>query len=431
MSDANDKNAGKPTGGEKPEETAQSGAQAEYLKPEAGQGPRKPKRPKEPRTIDGTAEEVSEETSADAGTGPVPPVNEPRRPSAMPGLLAAGAAGLGGAVVALAAVWATGMLQGEPDGVVRTDFDARIAALENSSEDGLASLTGKLDELTGRLDAVEQNVSAAAEAPESAAAIVEQLDSLAAETQQLKSALNDTRTTARNMQQRIDEMAEAMPPAGMAEQIGSLDALVKALDLRLASLAPEVEKMEARVVALEEKKDDPDAAARAALGLALANLARAAETPGVFTAELDAVAAFLPEEPALQQLADAAATGVPTRAALEARFPSLAQNIFDAERRAGEDGIWSRFVSNAKSLVTVRRTGEISGETTEAAVARMEERLKVHDLAGAVVEARTLQGPAAEAAAPWLADAEARLQADALVRDLTARVAGQLAKAKG
>ena len=71
---------------------------------------------------------------------------------------------------------------------------------------------------------------------------------------------------------------------------------------------------------------------------------------------------------------------MPTRAALEARFTSVAQDIFSAERHAGEDGWWSRFVANAKSLITVRKTGEISGDTTEAKVARMEERLKVHDL---------------------------------------------------
>ena len=40
----------------------------------------------------------------------------------------------------------------------------------------------------------------------------------------------------------------------------------------------------------------------AALGLALANLARASEGPGSFKAELDAVAAFLPNEPELAGL---------------------------------------------------------------------------------------------------------------------------------
>ena len=89
--------------------------------------------------------------------------------------------------------------------------------------------------------------------------------------------------------------------------------------------------------------------------------------------------------------------------------------------------LWSRFVANAKSLVTIRRTGEISGDTTEAIVARMEERLETGDLAGAVAEGDALQGPARDAAAGWLADARARLEADMLLRDLAARVATRLA----
>ena len=83
------------------------------------------------------------------------------------------------------------------------------------------------------------------------------------------------------------------------------------------------------------------------------------------------------------------------------------------------------------SLVTVRRTGEISGDTTKAVIARMEERLKVHDLSGAVNEAGALQGPAARAAKPWIDDAEARLRTDILVRELSADVAARLAKAGG
>lgn len=428
MSDSDDKNAGGP---QTPPTDAQPDAQAEYLKPEPGERASKARRRKEPPVLDGTAEEVAEDEAAASGSGQTAPdPGESGRPAG-PGFLVAGLAGLGGGAIVLAAVWGAGLLTAGQGDEALAKLAARIEALESGTEAGVQATPGELDALAERLDAVEQKVATAAEAPESAAAIAEQLAALAAETQQLKAALNDTRGTARAMQQRIDEISGNLPPAGIADQVSSLDSLAKALDLRLAAFAPEVEKMESRVAALEEKKDDPDAAARAALGLALANLARAAESPGSFAAELNAVAMFLPDEPELTELSAVAAEGVPTRAALEARFPSLAQSIFDAERRADEDGLWSRFVSNAKSLVTVRRTGEISGDTTEAVVARMEERLKVHDLGGAVAEAETLQGPAGDAAKPWLADAQARLQADKLVRDLSARVAERLAKAKG
>lgn len=434
MSDPHDPDAENAKSGDVPpgeESGIAKDAQAEYLKPGKAKRARKSQDHKESRVLEGRAEEVrgkkpdepksdgpSSQRSSSGGTG-------------MSGILAAGAAGFGGAAIALGLVWALGLVPMGQDGALRTDLDARIEALEAGGDGGIAAVSAKIDALAGRIATVEQNLSAAAASPDSAAAIGARLQTLEGDTQQVKQVLNDTRDTLGSMQQKITGIEANMPPEGIAGQVSGLDSLVKALDLRLASLAPEIDDMETRVVALEAKKEDPDAAARAALGLALANLARAAESPGPFATELDAVAAFLPNEPSLGTLSDAAASGVPTRAALEARFPALVQTVLDAERHAGEDGLWSRFVSNVKSLVTVRRTGEISGDTTKAVIARMEERLKLHDLSGAVNEAGALQGPAAAAAKPWIDDAEARLRTDILVRELSADVAARLAKAGG
>lgn len=428
---SNPNNSGKDgenvSGSEPGEET-----QAEYLKPEGEARQHSARRQKEPRILEGTAEHVSEGAGGNprgerAEKAEVPKV--PRSP--VPLVLAAGIAGLGGAAIALAAVWSVGLPERAGDRDALNAFEQRIAALESGSDTRANEVRATIASLGERIDRLEKDLAAASETPDSAAALRERTDVLAADTQQLKSALNDTRSSIRELEGKVGEISQSLPPAGIANQVGSIDALVRALDLRLAALAPDVQKMEERVAVLEQAEEDPDAAARAALGLALANLARAAESAGSFETELGVVESFLPDEPALGELSEAAAAGVPTRAALEARFSTLAQDIFDAERHAGEDSWWSRFAANAKSLVTIRRTGEISGDTTEAKVARMEERLKVHDLAGAVAEAETLEGPAAEAAAPWIADANDRLRTDRLVRELSARVAEQLAKTRG
>ena len=429
MSDPNgsDKNEKAGTG---PDEGAKE-TQAEYLKPEGGKRQGSTKREKEPRVLEGTAEHVGEESAGSTqSTNESEPKEGPTR-SPLPLVAAAGVAGLGGAAVALAAVWFAGMPQSAGDRDALAGFEQRIGALESGSSENASETGAAIASLSGRIDKLEKDLAAASETPDSAAALREQIETLGTETQQLASALDDTRSSLRDLEQKVSGISESLPPAGIADQVGSIETLVKALDLRLASLAPEVQKMEERVAALEEEKEDPDAAARAALGLALANLARAAEGSGSFETELGAVRTFLPNQPVLENLSEAAAQGVPTRAALEARFTSVAQDIFSAERHAGEDGWWSRFVANAKSLITVRKTGEISGDTTEAKVARMEERLKVHDLEGAVAQAETLEGPAAEAVAPWLSDARDRLETDRLVHELSANVAKQLAKARG
>lgn len=431
MSDPNDSSKDGNRSGSEPGERATE-TQAEYLKPEGEARQHAERRRKEPRILEGTAEHVSEEGAGNTGSERMEKADGPKAArSPFPPVLAAGIAGLGGAAVALAAVWSVGLPPRAGDSAALGAFEQRIDTLESGADARANETSATLASLTARIGGLERDIAAASETPDSAATLRDRVDALAAETQRLDSALNDTRSSMHDLENKVGEMSQSLPPAGIADQVGSIDALVRALDLRLTALAPDVQKMEERVAALEAAEEDPDAAARAALGLALANLARAAESAGSFDTELGVVGRFLPDEPALGGLSEAAAAGVPTRAALEARFPSLAQGIFDAERYADEDGWWSRFAANAKSLVTIRRTGEISGDTTEAKVARMEERLKVHDLAGAVAQAESLEGPAAEAAAPWLADASNRIETDRLVRELSARVAEQLAKTRG
>lgn len=427
MSDSDKEKAPTPEAG-----GADDGApKAEYLKPEAGARDSRPKTPKEPRVLEGKAEEVSEEKSGKAEASAPKTATQERKGGVGSAVLAGGIAGLGGAAIAAAVIWSGVLPIGTREGEGLAALSARIDALETSRDEASSSLAQRIDRLATRIDGAERDIQMVAEAPGSAAENAARFEALDGEVQTLKSALGDTRDMARDLREALSALEGRMPPEGIGSRVESIDALVKALDLRLASLLPDIEKMEARVAALEEEAEDPDAAARAALGLALANLARAAESAGSFETELGVVRRFLPDEPELAALNESAKSGVPTRAALEARFPSLAQSVFDAERRATEDGLWSRFVSNAKSLVTIRRTGEISGETSEAIVARMEERLKAHDLGGSVAEAETLSGPAAEAASGWIADARARLETDRLVRELSARLAGELAGMRG
>ena len=302
MSDSNDSDAGK-------------GPEPEYLKPEAEARQRNEKPRKEPRTLEGTAEEVSGDAADDTPGKPAA--------SAAGGIALAAAAGFGGAALALALAWFAGFGMPAPDTGADdrlAELAARLEAVESGNGESARGFDERAQSLAARLEAAEEKIAAAEGAAPDA-----QIARLAEEQQTLKDALNDTRGSAREMRDRIDALAASLPPSGIADHVGSLDALVKALDARLATLAPQTEAMEGRIVALEEKKDDPDAAARAALGLALANLARAAETAGPFKTELDAVASFLPGQAGLDALSGVAADGVATRAALKARFPSVVE----------------------------------------------------------------------------------------------------------
>jgi hypothetical protein len=82
-------------------------------------------------------------------------------------------------------------------------------------------------------------------------------------------------------------------------------------------------------------------------------------------------------------------------------------------------------------VVTVRPIGDVEGLGAGAVVARAEHRLQAGDLAGALTELDGLSGLAAEAAAAWRSDAEARLAADAALAALGDQVVAKLAPVGG
>ena len=78
---------------------------------------------------------------------------------------------------------------------------------------------------------------------------------------------------------------------------------------------------------------------------------------------------------------------------------------------------------------TVRPVGDVPGDDPKSRVARAEARLAAGELAPAVDELKGIDGPPATAAAPWLADAEARLAADHAAGALQLAAAARLSQA--
>jgi len=227
-------------------------------------------------------------------------------------------------------------------------------------------------------------------------------------------------TTLDELAWTVQELEAAQLPAGLPDRVGQV-----AQGLNAA--AEQINSLGQKLNALEEEVARPDPSAQAALGIALANLARAVDAGTPFVAELEAIAALAPEDPAVARLIEIAPLGVQSFAALKFAFANLVDPLLVAERQAGRDSYWDRFVGNVLSIVTVRRVGDVEGESVEAIVARAETRLGLEDLPGALSEVRALSGAAAEVAAPWLLQAEARVTTEGLARELSARVLRELA----
>lgn len=131
--------------------------------------------------------------------------------------------------------------------------------------------------------------------------------------------------------------------------------------------------------------------------------------------------------PALEALAPHAATGAPSEIRLVARFPETARAIVQAAQQddasgvvdAEEGGWFDGLIGRVTDLVTVRPVGaDVEGDSPAARVARAEAHLQTGDLESAVVELELLTGAPAEAAAAWLADAQARLAVEPAFRTL-------------
>jgi hypothetical protein len=102
---------------------------------------------------------------------------------------------------------------------------------------------------------------------------------------------------------------------------------------------------------------------------------------------------------------------VPSLPELRNAFERSANEIVHTAQAPDGDGLLDQAAGNLMRLVTVRPVGaDVEGDGAAARVARAEAALAEGDLAAAVAELEGLQGPAAEAAAPWLAEALAALQ---------------------
>jgi len=208
------------------------------------------------------------------------------------------------------------------------------------------------------------------------------------------------------------------------------------------AVMPDLAAVETRVGALEAevRAIGPGAASRgsaSALVLAAQQLRDRLQRAGPFQAELTSVRQVAAArqvvdrelQSGMNRLGDFAATGVSTTDQLTREFANLASQIA-AATQPGDGwaaGLWDRM----RSVISVRRTGEVAGDDAEARVARAEVRLGDRDLPGAIAELNGLDGPAAAAVQSWLDRARDRATVDEAAALIATRAVALLAQEFG
>jgi hypothetical protein len=177
-----------------------------------------------------------------------------------------------------------------------------------------------------------------------------------------------------------------------------------------------------RVEALEKKASEPRDDVQVAVAIASAGLKAAIDRGGSFVSELDTLGGIDAANPAIKELKQFAATGVPSRAALLADFPAVADKILAAVNTGDPNqSLTDRLMASAFSAIKVRPVGEVEGDTPEAKVARMEAKLTNGDLKGAESEWQALPKAGKEASADYQKSLSARIRVEELVGSTLSR----------
>ncbi|WP_161785026.1 mitofilin family membrane protein [Hoeflea sp. BAL378] len=332
------------------------------------------------------------------------------------------ASGLIGAVIALGggyALQASGVLPapgGSADQVQA--LSSRLDAVSSSVETLTSQSAGTGDadmaaQLSARLDRLETSLNEAAAAggtadPAAIAAVNERFAALEATLAQMGagSGAADPAVTA-----GLDELRAAQ--SGLQTAVSELQ----------TQTSTQVSELSARIAAVEQgqtdlaaRLDEPGRQIDLARAIAAAGLKSAIDRGGSFMTELEAFASVAPDDPAVPELRDLAASGVPSRSRLIEQFPEAATAaIAAAEPVDPEQGLVDRLMSSALSVVKVRQVGDVEGDSAEAIAARAEARLMDGDLDAALAEWNQLPEASKAAAAGFGDSLAARARAEKLI----------------
>ena len=223
------------------------------------------------------------------------------------------------------------------------------------------------------------------------------VQTISSETRELRRSLTGLERQVAQLQtqsEKVSAVSRSLEPVN--QRIAALDGLVKGLVSRES-------KMQA-------------GSRRTALAISLTRLRRAVDAGSPFADELDVVRKFAPKGLLLKELEQVKDTGAQTAAALERSFPVVIKAVLDADTAQRQDSVIGQLLSNARSVIRIRRTGEVAGDSTEAVIARMETRVKSGNLTAALEESQMLKGGALKAAERWLGNVKARIAVDWAMR---------------
>ena len=317
-----------------------------------------------------------------------------------------------------------------------SDVAAR-PVLPDSLADDVLALAGRLEDLSAQL---QQEVATLKEQIESVGTTASNQNSDSGQAQnialpdEIRTSLQTFSAALQDLTNRVtglegnSEVASTVVPAEHAHD--NLTSEVSALKTLTTDLVARLSSAEARLAAVA---DASVGGAGAALVAAAGQLRSRIESGLAFDADLGTVQTLAGTDEGLKAtLADIqlGMGGIASVSTLARDFSAVASDVLAAAKAPASnwmEKVWRRL----SSMVSVRRTGDVSGDDVAARIARTEMHLNTGDLAAAVNEVKDLTGAAAEAVGPWLQQAQLRLKTMTALDDLTRQAVQRLAQPAG
>jgi uroporphyrinogen-III synthase len=314
------------------------------------------------------------------------------------------------------------------------------SAAQQTAAIDLAPLEGRLDALEGRIASLSEEMAAkSATVPTPAVPTEPGIDTTNFSDLTARFTVLEERLAALDAlsAETAAQKTEIETAKARLANVDLLDSRLKSLEENAATLGSDLETL---------AREQGDAAVKqqraAALVLSIGQLRGALGGDKPYDAALTALDDLARPDaemtarltPILAPLRDQAALGVPTLSQLQNGFPATAIAQAATADAAGqaigvETGWLQQTLNRLSELITVRPVGDVAGDGALQILARSESKLAAGDLAGAVAEIGTLSGQAADAAAAWQREAQARLALDAAAAQLTMLSAEALAPA--
>jgi len=262
------------------------------------------------------------------------------------------------------------------------------------------------------------------------------------ETQRLDGEFAAVKSTANRLDQRVealksdaDKLSESIKILNettlkMSSEISTLrttlqselGAVARPADIN-AAVTPykdRIANLENNLKTLEKMETQRATQAKSVvLSLELASLQRSVNSGKPFAEELGKVKAVAGDQDSLDALDKFAVQGVPTLATLQDNFRSLIHTMLQASKPEKDGSLLEQFMSQAKSVVRVRKVNHESDDNSvEAVIARMEESLKAGKLSTVIEQANALPDVNRAPAQSWLDQVAARTTVDSVMQGL-------------